>query len=61
MVDPTSRMSVFLKLNLEPIASEVADNSDLIRARSSSLDRNKLVSLAYIISLAGGSESTEIP
>ena len=43
------------------MAREVAESSDLIRARSSFCDRKRLVSSAYIISLAGGRDRMEIP
>src|SRR5258708_22895243 len=52
--EPTGRMSVFSRLNLEPIILEVSVRQEPMAGRSSWAETNKLVSSAYIVSLAGG-------
>src|SRR5258707_1353833 len=59
--EPTGRMSVFSRLNLEPIVLEVSVRQEPMAGRSSWVETNRLVSSAYMASLAGGRERTDTP
>src|SRR5258708_4111550 len=59
--EPTGRISVFPRLNLEPIVREVSARQEPIAGRSSRADTKRLVSSAYMVSLAGGRERTDRP
>src|SRR5260221_4808043 len=59
--EPTGRMSVFSRLNLEPIVLEVSVRQEPMARRSSWAETNRLVSSAYMVSLTGGRERTDRP
>src|SRR5258707_12342699 len=52
--EPTGRMSVFSRLNLEPIVLEVSARQEPMAGRASWAETNRVVSSADIGSLAGG-------
>src|SRR5260221_12176335 len=59
--EPTGRMSVFSRLNLEPIVLEVSARQEPMAGRVSGAETNRLVSSAYMVSLGGGRERTDRP
>src|SRR5260370_25266388 len=57
--EPTGRMSVFSRLNLEPMVLEESARQEPMAGRSSRAGTNRLVSSVDMVSLAGGGEKMD--